>query len=475
MKLSHRIFLGYFLVVAIAGLFLLKSVRDELRPAVRQSMEETMVEAANLLAEIVEKDVQEGTVSTGNFSHAVQDFLSRQPGARIWGFSKNSTTYRIYITDSKGVVIYDSDDGRAVGEDYSRWNDVYLTLRGQYGARSTKSDPNDETSTVMYVAAPIKHNSEIIGVLTVSKPNMSVLPFIQLSQRNIAQAGIILLVTALLLGWVISGFLARSTRKLADYANAVKEGKKAKLPDISGHELSQLGQAIESMRMALEGKEYVERYVHTLTHEIKSPLSGITGASELLSEDMDIKDRSRFIENIKEDTKRIQNIVNRLLDLVRLEQQQTLEHSKPLDMKKIVEGILVSHTSQFTKKSLKYTVDIQQSDHVYGDPFLIRQAINNVIDNAIDFSPISCTIKISSVCSDAEYTLMIKDHGCGIPAYAEDKIFERFYSLPRPDTGKKSSGLGLSFVKEVMKLHHGRVAINSDSEGCEVSLIFPIC
>ncbi len=74
------------------------------------------------------------------------------------------------MTDARGIVVFDSD-GRDVGKDYSRWNDVYLTLRGRYGARSTPSDPNDDTSSVMYVAAPM-HDAQgrIIGVLTWPRP-----------------------------------------------------------------------------------------------------------------------------------------------------------------------------------------------------------------------------------------------------------------------------------------------------------------
>lgn len=474
MKLSHRIFLGYFLVVAIAGFFLLKSVRDELRPAVRQSMEETLVDTANLLAEIVERDVRGNSIATSNFSEAAQDFLLRQPHANIWGFQKNQITYRIYITDDKGVVIYDSDNDKAVGEDYSQWNDVYLTLRGGYGARSTKIDPNDDESSVMHVAAPIKHDDKIIGVLTVSKPNISVLPFIQLTQRNIAQAGLSMFAVALVLGWLISGFLARSTRKLSYYADQVRQGEKAALPNISEPELSKLGAAIESMRVALEGKEYVEHYVHTLTHEIKSPLSGITGASELLSEDMNTKDRARFIANIKDDTQRIQNIVDRLLDLAKLEQQQALENNERLDISNIIEEILTNHETQLLQKSLTHTTNIEPNGRVIGDVFLIHQAINNILDNAIDFSPKDSLIQIKGVISDLHYVLTIQDAGEGIPSYAQDKVFERFYSLPRPDTGKKSSGLGLSFVKEVMLLHHGEITIESAFNGCLVALKFPL-
>ncbi len=472
MKLSHRIFIGYFIVVAIAGFFLLRSVHDELRPAVRQSMEEAMVDTANLLAELVEKDVRQNKLVTSDFSAAVDDFLQRRPGANIWGLFKNRTDFRIYVTDAKGIVIYDSEQ-QALGQDYSQWNDVYLTLKGKYGARSTRTNPEDEDSSIMHVAAPIKNQQEIIGVITVSKPSINVLPFVQLSQQNITKAGIVMFLTALLLGWFFSHFLANSTRQLVEYANQVKKGNKVTLPSISEYELSQLGNAIEEMRHVLEGKEYVEQYVHTLTHEIKSPLAGIIGASELLTEDMPREDRERFLKNIQQDAQRIQGIVDRMLDLARIEQQQALKHKEPIDMNEVIRDILESHQSHFLAKSIQYEVDVESGHSISGDSFLVRQAVNNIIDNAVAFSPFGSSIKVIGKLTEDVYQLIVKDQGEGIPSYARGKIFERFYSLPRPDTGSKSSGLGLSFVNEVMQLHGGKITLDSTPSGCIASLHFP--
>ncbi len=475
MKLSHRIFLGYFLVVAIAGIFLLISIKDELRPAVRQSMEETLVDTANLLAEIVEREVQRQHITQGEFAAAMRDYLARQPNATIWGLTKGRTSFRIYITDEKGIVIYDSNQGKDVGKDYAQWNDVYLTLQGKYGARSTRVDPDNPETSTMHVAAAIRHEGRLMGVLTIAKPIVSIVPFIKLSQRNMLQAGLVLLAMALVLGWIFAHNAARSTRKLAAYARQVSQGGKAILPSIGEPELAQLGEAMESMRTALEGRAYVERYIHTLTHEIKSPLSGIRGASELLTEEMLPEDRKRFVQNIKEDAGRIQVIIDRLLELAKLEQQQALAINEPIIMPLLVEEIITAHAPQLVQKKLTVHTDIAASDHLTGDAFLIRQAVVNLLTNAMDFSPEAGVIQVRGTRLPSHYVLTITDAGQGIPAYAKDKIFERFYSLPRPDTGKKSSGLGLSFVQEVMQLHRGEVVITSgSSSGCEVTLTFPL-
>lgn len=89
--------------------------------------------------------------------------------ANISGITKSRNEYRVYVTDAKGIVLFDSS-GNATGQDYSRWNDVWLTLQGKYGARSTPINANNPESTVMYVAAPVRDGQSIIGVLSVGKP-----------------------------------------------------------------------------------------------------------------------------------------------------------------------------------------------------------------------------------------------------------------------------------------------------------------
>src|SRR5204862_5975644 len=111
----------------------------------------------------------------GRFAASVDELARRRLDARIWNYTKRHTEYRIYVTDAKGIVVYDSSH-QDVGKDYSRWNDVYLTLRGKYGARSTRSDPKDDSSSVMHVAAPIRDGARIIGVVTVAKANGRIQP-----------------------------------------------------------------------------------------------------------------------------------------------------------------------------------------------------------------------------------------------------------------------------------------------------------
>ena len=283
MKIGLRLLLGYFLIVAVAGYFVLSIFVQEVKPGVRRATEGTLVDTANLLAQIARQDMQRGDAAHGQLAQAFTQLNQRPIGANISGIRKDRSEYHVYLTDAQGRVIFDSA-GRAQGQDYSRWNDVYRTLRGQYGARSTRSDPQDENSSVMYVAAPVIEQGRIIGVLTVGKPNSTMAPVIKRSERRILWAGALLLGIALLIGAVFVWWITRSIGRLVRYADGVAQGENAPLPKVGGRELTQLAQALESMRLKLEGKAYIEQYAHTLTHELKSPLAAIRGAAELLQE-----------------------------------------------------------------------------------------------------------------------------------------------------------------------------------------------
>ncbi|HGM5588433.1 two-component system sensor histidine kinase CreC [Pseudomonas putida] len=474
MRLGIRIFLVYFLFVGLAGYFLLNTVREQIRPVVRQSSEETLVDTANLLAEILRDDVKAGTLNQGRLPEVLEAYGSRSPGAQIWGLAKNQVSHRIYVTDAKGIVLLDSS-GEALGKDYSQWNDVLLTLRGQYGARSTRSDPNDETTSVMHVGAPIIDNGKIIGVVTVAKPNSSLQPYIDRSERRLLTLGLGLIGLGLLIGAALSWWLARSLRKLAGYAQAVSEGERAELPHYKGGELANLAQAVERMRTQLEGKAYVERYVHTLTHELKSPLAAIRGASELLQgEDMPADQRARFAGNIERESERLQQMIERLLNLARVEQMQALEDEQQVALAALVDELLLAHAARIEGAGLQVRQRVPATLRLLCDPFLMRQALANLLDNALDFTPEGGTLLFDLERAGERVALSVFNQGQAIPAYAIGRVSERFYSLPRPGSGRKSTGLGLNFVAEVMQLHGGALAVDNVDGGVRVRLWLPL-
>lgn len=474
MRIGLRIFLGYFAIVALAGLIVTKVFVAQVKPGVRQAMEDTLVDTANVLAELAADDLAAGRIADGRFATRVRALRDRDPGAAIWGFPKRRATYRIYVTDARGIVVFDST-GRDVGRDYSRWNDVARTLRGRYGARSTQEDPNDPASTVMHVAAPVRDaQGRLIGVLTVAKPNRVLQPFVERSQNTIARWGALLLGVALLIGLAAAWWLSRQLALLRGYAQAVTAGGRASLPDTAG-EFAELGRALETMRTKLEGKQYVEQYVHALTHEMKSPLAAIRASAELLEGPLPDADRAAFVAAIRSQGDRLAQMIDKLLALAAVEHRQRIEAPEPVDLHALLDE--AARDCRETLRARGQAVELHVAEgaaEVHGDAFLLRQALSNLIENASDFSPPGGTLEVRAEPSGRGVALRVLDRGSGVPDYAEGRVFERFYSLPRPDGRSRSSGLGLCFVAEVADLHGGAASLrNREGGGAEARLDLP--
>lgn len=467
MRLSLRLLLGFFLLVAVAAWFVLNIFLQEVKPGVRRATEGTLIDTAQLLAQLTAADLANqpltrDSLARSALARALSTLNQRPIGARIDGIQKDRVDYRLYVTDRHGIVLFDST-GRDVGADYSRWNDVYLTLQGRYGARSSRDIADDPKSSVMYVAAPLLENGHIRGVLTVGKPNRAMDPVIARSERTIQWAAILLLGIALTAGGGMVWWLNRSLRRLEDYAAAVSRGEPVSLPRLGSPELMRLGQALENMRRKLEGKAYVEQYVHSLTHELKSPLAALRGTAELLQESPPEPVARRFLTSIREQGERMQRLIDKMLQLASLESRPSLE-MQPLALEQLIGQQLDLMRPQAEQRQIQLQAELQPA-RIEADSLLLGQAIANLLDNAIDFSPAGGHIELQGrVLATGDYLLTILDQGPGIPDFALGRLFERFYSLPRPHTGK-STGLGLSLVREVVERHQGAIRLHNRPDG----------
>jgi len=469
-----RIIVAFLILVGAGFFFFVDWVSDDLKVRYREATEEPLVDIAVLTASFLSREVEEGRIRIEPLRAAVKRAESEPIAAEIYDLLKTDFGMRIYVTDREGIVIYDSDGGMAEGEDYSRWNDVYLTLRGEYGARSTRRDPDDPASSVFYVAAPIRDGDEIVGAAAVGKSLANVNLFIATARRNVIAAGIAAALAVVAVGVAVSFFITRPLGRLTRYARRVRDGGRPPPPRLGKNEIGELGRAIAEMREALEGKKYVERWVQTLAHEIKSPLASIRGAAELLEEDMPPDRRRRFIANIRMEEDRIRRMIERLLELASLENRTGLEKVEKLDPGREIKEIIES----FQPRLESVRIEFDRPDRPVffeGERFLVRQAIANLIENAVDFTPEGGRVRVALRPEEGVISVTVEDTGPGIPEYARERVFDRFYSLPRPATGVKSSGLGLNFVREVAALHGGAVALeNLPGGGARAVLAFPV-
>lgn len=466
MKLGLKIFICYFTIFVICFFFPINWVVDNLKDRYLEGIEDPLVDQANILASIVGQELEEGPFNADKWEKIFSNVKSNKFSAKIHGFNKDNVDMSIYITDKNGRIIFDSDNRTNIGKDFSKWNDVILTLDGRYGARTTRE--------VLYVAAPIKVKGNIEGVLTVAKPQTNVNNFIDNAQPKFLRVSLLSFLSAMILSLLATLWIIRPINRLTLYAENIRLGKRATLPRLDRTEIGDMGFAFEKMKEALEGKKYVEQYVQTLTHEIKSPVSAIRGAAELLEENMPPERRDRFLANIRNEANRIKDLIDRMLELSSLENRTKLNSVENINLISIIKTVLESKQPMLHKKNIRAFFKSTDELLIRGDSFLLNQAISNLLQNAIEFSPSDSKISILTKKHDNMISTEIIDEGPGIPDYALEKIFNKFFSLNRPDTDKKSTGLGLNFVKEVAELHEGKVVIeNLTAGGVKARFIIP--
>ena len=512
LSIFFRIWLALALVLIICGVVAFTQLFGYVKPTAQQVIEDTLLDTSKLLAASLQMPLSSGQLYDEQYQTKLDAAFIGAPTINKTTDpeykNKSPSSFRVYVTDDKGIVIYDSlpEPDNDEGQDYSRWNDVYLTLNGQYGARSTTLDHNQRDGTVMYVAQPIKDETgNLIGIISVGKPVASVLPYLDDTRNRMLITALLMSIAALILAGLVAWWLKQSISLVTQYTSALAEDTK-KPYFYLGHELNSLTDTIESMKHRLENRAYVTDYVHTLTHELKSPLTAIRASSELLEDDgLDKEDQQMLIQSIGEQSIKMQQLIDRLLLLAKVEQPtfklnrqltpllpllQTLakdnsaklqqQHLAPIDI--YLNDKRVTETTTLSPNTLANT-------NVFADQFWLVQVLQNVLDNAIHFADSIVSIHIHNTAQTV--TIDIFNNGKLLPEYAVDKAFDRYFSLSHqsqaaekasehvPDksskleikqaqqpnvtsnTLKKGTGLGLTLVKQVIEHHGGQVTINN--------------
>ena len=481
MHLGLRLFFGFLVITGLAAFFVMRVFVAEVRPSVREVMEDILIDSANLLAEDAAADLAAmpagGDLRASRFAQVVRAYAGRPVDAQIWGLHKRRLDLRIYVTDAKGRVVLDEGagllSGGAVGADYSRWRDVALTLRGDYGARATREVQADDGSTVMYVAAPVRSaGGELLGVLTVAKAQSTVAPFVERAERKILVSGLWLLGLSLAIGVAVTLWAVWAVRRLRAYAqHAGADGAVVQAPPALPGELGELAQAMGAMRERLDGRTQREQFVRALTHELKGPLAAIRGAAELLEDPrLTEAERARFTAQVGEQTERLRELVDRLLELSKLESLAGLERRERCELGALTDAVLADHAAALQQRGLRVQWHERATAQVEADPVQLTLALSNLLANAIDFAPAGSALELSLGVHEARVTWALRDHGPGVPSYALPQLGERFYATARPGGTRKGSGLGLAIVRQVAALHGGTLRIAPASPGLRVAL-----
>jgi two-component system, OmpR family, sensor histidine kinase CreC len=324
----------------------------------------------------------------------------------------------------------------------------------------------------MYVAAPVRSQGAIVGAVSVGKPVSSFGQFVDAARRKTLYVGVVSAAGALLLALLVSVWIAR-LGLVSDIVRFAFTQPRFSLARALAYARTTLRGAFEEMRDAVAGRNYVADYVQTLTHELKSPLSAIRGAAELLQDpSMPPAERARFLGHVTRETLRIQQVVDRMMELTALEARRSLDRVQAVPLRAVAGEVVETLTARGAAHAVRLVLAEGGSDAVIeGDPFLLRLAITNLVENALDFSPTGSEVRVAVQRDDRFAYVQVVDHGPGIPDYAREKVFEKFYSLARPHTGRKSTGLGLSFVQRIADLHGGRLRLANGPQAGAVATL----
>jgi signal transduction histidine kinase len=219
--------------------------------------------------------------------------------------------------------------------------------------------------------------------------------------------------------------------------------------------------------------------ISLMSHELRTPLTSINGFAELLTADETIPSQAReFVSIIANESQRMSRMINTFLSVTQLQRKDKQEVLKiPLRLDEVVRETIASLQPVAKKKRIRL---LEQPAHrippVAADRSLITQAVKNLLNNAIKYSPERTTVTVSTALEAEAVRVCVEDRGFGIPAEARERVWDKFYRVVREGQEKdeESTGLGLSFVREVVEQHGGRVELDSEEgRGSKFSFTLP--
>jgi PAS domain S-box-containing protein len=218
-------------------------------------------------------------------------------------------------------------------------------------------------------------------------------------------------------------------------------------------------------------------FVSNVSHELRTPLASIIGFSETIDSDRSMSDEMRIVFNqiILSEAKRLSNLINDVLDISRIEEGKISLSKSELNIIELVQPLVQQYKKRIEEKGIVFWTELpKQEVMIYGDRTRLYQVFEHLFSNAIKFTN-EGRITILAQTLYREFEFIITDTGIGIPHKDIPFIFQKFYKVDRPGTELPGTGLGLSFVKQIIDLHHGFVTIQSEeNKGTSIVIKLPI-
>lgn len=453
MKLAQRLLLYSFILITVLVISIAAIVDSRLRTSIADQHAESLAHEARLVA---------------------TQWVPGQNDDDVADQSGNALDHRVTLIDSSGKVVGDSEfDGprlAALQNHSDRPEVIEAKRRGMGAARRMSPSRGDEE---LYVATRAGS-----GVARVSVGTGTIDAIFRRTQRDILAAGLIALVGAMLIAVLFARNVSRPIIELRDVAHALAahdftEREVTRAPG----EVGELATSLHRLSSRLEALEKVRRdFVANVSHELRTPLTIVGGFAETLAEDDPPREtRKEFAGMIVANTRRMQRIVDDLLDLSRIESGGWIPKPAVVSVPEVVSEVLATLERSATSKGLSVRTYIPTNASIaYADRTAIRQILSNLVENAIRHTS-QGVITVFSEPDVGGLWVGVRDTGEGIAPDHVSRIFERFY---RADSGRSrdqgGTGLGLAIVRHMAESHGGRVRVSSRvDEGTAIAAFFP--
>ena len=453
MRLAQRLLLYSFLLISVLVFAISAIVDSRLRKNITDENSANLAREARLVA--------------------VQWVSGRDPDS-LADATGDALQRRVTLIDSTGVVVGDSKfDGDSLKHLQNHSNRPEVIEARRTGVGMSRRNSPSRGDEELYVA--VRAGS---GIARVSINTGSVDEIFDSARRDIITAGLIALAGAMLIAFLFARNVSKPIIELRDVAQrlAMRDFEDRPVTKAPG-EVGELALSLHRLSSQLESLEKVRRdFVANVSHELRTPLTIVGGFAETLAEDdPPAQTRKEFAGMILENTRRMQRIVDDLLDLSRIESGGWIPKPTDVNVPDVIGEVVSALEPAAVAKGLTVRTYIPaNAQTAFADRTAIRQILANLVENAIRHTSQGVITVFSEPDPNGTW-VGVRDTGEGISPDHLSRIFERFY---RVDTGRSrdqgGTGLGLSIVRHMTEAHHGRVRATSRlGEGTAIAAFFP--
>lgn len=348
-------------------------------------------------------------------------------------------------------------------------------LEGRYRAGSAVSP--ERRSLTLYSAIPIRDGDRVVGVALASKSTFQILQDLYDLRLSTFKVVLLSVAAAIVLSLVVATTIARPLHKLRLQAQALldRRGRLKGGFQVSRRrdEIGDLSRALAELTRRLRRHiAFIESFASDVSHEFKNPLATIRTATELSAEVEDPAERQRFLGMILDDIARLEHLLSEVREITQIDATLEDQPAEPVDLDRLLRAFVERYAMQ---PAARVTCDSRIEDGalaVTADPERLARVFENLLDNAVSFSPAQAEVRIELASRRGEAVVTIRDHGPGIPEEHLHKIFDRFFSYRRAGDGH--TGLGLAIVKSIVEGYGGQVtAANADGGGAVFEVRLP--